>query len=653
MQAIVDFQVKLVIKSFALLLCKPQLIISLFFYNSAHQARSQFTMASAASFPDLSKRILKSSNRSRCFFSAKTDSHSQPSFRGQHYKLWDEESMAAAIRLVEKEGKSFRATAEMCRIPLATLHDHVTGKVDPFSKPGPKPYLSPSEEDELVAFLLKCARMGYPKSCKQVTAIVQSIVNSRNMNVEVSTGWWARFKKRHPNLSLRTAAPLCIPRLQAKNPDVLNSYFNELEKTLREHDIFDEPSSIFNCDECGIPLNPKPLKTIHERGSKHVSAVTGNGKSQITILACASASGYALPPFVVFDRKTLNQELTKGEVPGTVYGLSASGWMDTELFQEWFLQHFLKFAPSMRPLILLMDGHSSHFSPEMIKVAKKDGVILFTLPPNTTHLCQPLDKGPFAPLKLEWRKSVQKFLSANPGRAVSRYDFSQLFHETWLRAMNARNITAGFRHTGIFPFNKEAVLGQLRGGERHSDSHQKDQEKGRERHSDSLQKDQERSRERHSDSPQQDHERGAERHSDSPEQDQKINSSERKVKFMRSDDKESDLSDLDTSACYLPPKNNIGRSYLMSKAVSTPKVNFTKKKPQQSSRILTSRDNLFLMEEKERKKREKSEQKALKKRIQEEKKRTKQMKEHPLSQPPRISSMVFKGCRLFIYIFCW
>ena len=44
----------------------------------------------------------------------------------------------------------------------------------------------------------------------------------------------------------------------------------------------------------------------------------------ITILACASASGYALPPFVVFDRKTLNQELTKGEVPGTVYGLSAS-----------------------------------------------------------------------------------------------------------------------------------------------------------------------------------------------------------------------------------------------------------------------------------------------------------------------------------------
>ena len=645
-------------------------------------------MASAASFPDLSKRILKSSNRR--FYNAKTDSHSQPSLRCQHYKIWDEESMAKAIRLVEKEGKSFRAAAEMCRIPLATLHDHVRGKVDPFSKPGPKPYLSPNEEDELVVFLLKCARMGYPKSCKQVTAIVQSIVNAKNMNVEVSTGWWARFKKRHPNLSLRTAAPLCIPRLQAQDPDVLNSYFNELEKTLREYDILDEPSSIFNCDESGMPLNPKPLKTIHERGSKHVSAVTGNGKLQITILACVSASGYALPPFVVFDRKTLNQELTKGEVPGTVYGLSASGWMDTELFQEWFLQHFLKFAPSMRPLILLMDGHSSHFSLEMIKVAKKEGVILFTLPPNTTHLCQPLDKGPFAPLKLEWRKSVQNFLSANPGRVVSRYDFSQLFHEAWLRAMNARNITAGFRHTGVFPFNKEAVLSQLRGGERHSDSRQErgeerhSQERDDKRHPDSRQErgeerhSQERDDKRHPDSRQ---ERGEERHSQErddkrhpdsrqergEERHQKRHSSEQKVKFMPSDDKALDPSDLDTSSCYLPPKSNIGRSYQMSKAVSTPKITFKKSKPMQSSRILTSRENLILMEEKERQKREKNgqkalkkriqeekiktkkeknEEKALKKRIQEEKMRLKQRKEHPLPQPSRMSGIVFQGCRL-------
>ena len=35
------------------------------------------------------------------------------------------------------------------------------------------------------------------------------------------------------------------------------------------------------------------------------------------VLACTSAAGYVLPPFVCFDRKSLNIKLTEGEVPGT------------------------------------------------------------------------------------------------------------------------------------------------------------------------------------------------------------------------------------------------------------------------------------------------------------------------------------------------
>ena len=541
----------------------------------------------ASVFPDLSKRILKASSSSRFNNNIVTHNLSQLHLRPEHYKEWDDESMAIAIKLVEKEGKSFRKVRDMCGIPISTLHNHVSGKVDPFSKPVPKPYLSPKEEDELVVFLLKCARMGYSKSRNQVLAIVQNIVNAKDLNVEISSGWWSRFKKRHPNLTLRTSAPLSIQRLRAQDPDMLSSYFNELEKTLHEYNIFNDPNSIFNCDETGIPLNPKPVKTIYERGTRYVSAVTGQGKSQITILACVSASGYAIPPYVVFDRKTLNHELTKGEVPGTVYGLSTSGWMDTELFKEWFLQHFLKCAPSSRPLILLMDGHSSHYSLEMIKIAQREGVILFTLPPNTTHLCQPLDKGPFGPLKLEWRKSVLNFLSANPGRIVSRYDFSPLFQESWMKAMTARNITAGFRHTGICPFDKQAVLSQLGCEERQS--------------------------------PQ-------------PE-------CLGLLKFMPPD--VQDLSDLDISSCYLPPKSNIGRSYHISKAVSTPKVTFKKSlntKPKQC-RILTSRENIMLMEEKEMRRREKYEQIALKKKIKEDKKKKKED-----SMPhSRIRGMVFQG----------
>ena len=72
-------------------------------------------------------------------------------------------------------------------------------------------------------------------------------------------------------------------------------------------------------------------------------------------------------------------------------------------------------SPTAPPLLVLIDGHKSHICPEMIKTAAMDGVILFALLPNTMHLCQPLDKGPFAPLKIEWRKDVHDFFASNKG----------------------------------------------------------------------------------------------------------------------------------------------------------------------------------------------------------------------------------------------
>ena len=53
------------------------------------------------------------------------------------------------------------------------------------------------------------------------------------------------------------------------------------------------------------------------KDQKHPYAVTSGDKSLITILACASASGYTIPPMVIFDQKHLQPEMTTGEVPGT------------------------------------------------------------------------------------------------------------------------------------------------------------------------------------------------------------------------------------------------------------------------------------------------------------------------------------------------
>ena len=113
-------------------------------------------------------------------------------------------------------------------------------------------------------------------------------------------------------------------------------------------------------------LEHSSSSVIVPRGIKHPTSITSGNKAQITVLACVSASGYALPPLVIFDRKTLKPELTEGEVPGTMYRLTASGWIDSEIFSIWFTHHFLAKAPPTRPIMLLLDGHSSHYEPSTI-----------------------------------------------------------------------------------------------------------------------------------------------------------------------------------------------------------------------------------------------------------------------------------------------
>ena len=80
---------------------------------------------------------------------------------------------------------------------------------------------------------------------------------------------------------------------------------------------------------------------------------------------------------VIFKGEHLKYERTKGEIPNTIYGMSPQGWIDHELFADWLLKLFIKNIPQTRPVLLLLDGHSSHYTPEAIKIAAKNDIVLF------------------------------------------------------------------------------------------------------------------------------------------------------------------------------------------------------------------------------------------------------------------------------------
>ena len=108
-----------------------------------------------------------------------------------------------------------------------------------------------------------------------------------------------------------------------------------------ENDLIDHPECIYNMDESGLPLDPKPPRVVAMKGQRKVRYRCSGSKGQITVLGCCNGTGQAIPPFVIFNAKQLNPLWTRGEVPGTQYGLSEKGWTDMELFKGWLKDHFL------------------------------------------------------------------------------------------------------------------------------------------------------------------------------------------------------------------------------------------------------------------------------------------------------------------------
>ena len=158
-----------------------------------------------------------------------------------------------------------------------------------------QPYLSSSEEDELVQFLLRCANTGYAWGRKEVIAIAQRHCNSRGLDVQVTHGWLERFCQRHPTLSLRTTAPLSQARMRGSDTEALHTYFDMLEHTLSSNELADKPCQIYNMDETGMPLDPKAPKLVCRAGSRNPVSISSGDRSQITVVGCVSAGGICIP----------------------------------------------------------------------------------------------------------------------------------------------------------------------------------------------------------------------------------------------------------------------------------------------------------------------------------------------------------------------
>ena len=379
----------------------------------------------------------------------------------QPRKQWSKESMIAAVESVEG-GMGVREAARLYNLPYETLRRRVNHVVSVECRPGPPTVLTDDEEEQLASYCIKMADMGFGLSRDDVMLTAFRIAESSGRKHPFQKGaagraWFDGFRSRHPCLTLRSAQSLSHSRAACANEEIVRDYFAKLAAVCARLNILTKPMQLFNMDETGLSIVHKPGRVVAQLGRRNVWAITSAEKGKThTILTCVSASGYALPPFMIYPRKRITDNLKVGALPGTSFHCSDSGWVNGELFVEW-LKFFIKMIPPFRPVLLLLDGHASHISIEVIELARSNDIHMLCLPAHTTHILQPLDVGVFKSLKAAYYKACRKYISDHPGRVITTEVIASLLAVAWPLSVTPVNIMAGFKKCGVYPLNPGEV----------------------------------------------------------------------------------------------------------------------------------------------------------------------------------------------------
>ena len=360
-------------------------------------------------------------------------------------------------------GMTISDASKQYGIPRTTLSDRINHKVSHDAKIGRPAALTKEEEASLSGYVSYMYDRRFPIDREQVIRLAWAIDLKKEEadrafgNKGPSMHWWRGFRDRHPELTLRkseTVGSGCVV-----TADVVQEYFNTLEDIQLKNNLSRRPHLMFNCDESAVQLNKSGKRVIIPRKYKRAHSVLNGTTQHVTALCCVSASGAVLPPLMVFAKglPTGRHFLKTGPI-NAAYASSESGFVNQDIYLEWFNKIFLRYAPAERPLLLLQDGASAHLGVDLIDAAIKNDVILLCFPPKMTHLLQPCDVSLYRVLKSHIRACMQKVKMIRGELWVGKQNFPGIFNEVFLSTFQPGAIIDAFRACGIFPLNSDVIM---------------------------------------------------------------------------------------------------------------------------------------------------------------------------------------------------
>jgi hypothetical protein len=321
--------------------------------------------------------------------------------------------------------------------------------------------LTTVEEEVLLKKILDLDSRGFPPTLAGITDMANLISWSRD-GQGVGVRWAHNFVKRSQQLKTCLSRKIGYQRGKNEDPETIQKWFTLVQNMISFHSI--TPYDIYNFDETGFRMGQSGqsiVVTSSER-KRRPKALGSDTTEWVTVTQGINAQGWSLPPYLIFKAKEFNASWFQDLPSGWRIGVSPNGWTSNEHGLEWikhFHQHTVQKTVGVKRLLVL-DGHDSHLTSEFQEFCSQHNIITLCMPAHSSHLLQPLDVGCFGPLKKAYQHQMQRLISYQYFH-ITKEDFVPEFQAAFQRSFTQSNIQGGFRGSGLFPLDSQAVLSKL------------------------------------------------------------------------------------------------------------------------------------------------------------------------------------------------
>lgn len=271
--------------------------------------------------------------------------------------------------------------------------------------------------------------------------------------------WALRFMRRK-HLSLRTRTTVA-QKLPADHEEQVTSFREFVSRKSQEFNF--DADHVLNMDEVPLTFDIPMNRTVDNKGNKTVTIrTTGHEKTHFTVVLACAASGYKLPPMIIFKRKTQPKEKFPRSI---VIECNAKGWMNCEVMASWITKCYQRRPDGFfhtKKAVLVLDSMRAHIAPDVKDAIKNQNTIPAVIPGGLTKVLQPLDIAVNRSFKAELRKlwedwmcsGTHSFTATGRMRRATYGEVAQWVATAWERVPTSC-ITSGFRKAELFQYGNE------------------------------------------------------------------------------------------------------------------------------------------------------------------------------------------------------